>query len=198
MPVNLIAFVKFCFGSLDTQHKMSRITQKFDFLKGMKKLPPQAIKILKMFHIFFAFCWVISALVLCGLLFMTHPESGDELYMRSLIVKIIDDYFIIPGAIGALITGLIYSIGTNWGFFKHTWITVKWIMTILQVAFGTFVLGPFVDNNVPLTDRLRDAALTDSIVLNNILTTQIWGTVQLSLLLFMVVISVQKPWRKTG
>ena len=71
-------------------------------------------------------------------------------------------------------------------------------MTILQVAFGTFVLGPFVDNNVPLTDRLRDAALTDSVVLDNILTTQIWGTVQLSLLLFMVVISVQKPWRKTG
>jgi uncharacterized membrane protein len=163
----------------------------------MKKLTPQAIKILKMFHIFFAFCWVISALILCGLFFMTHPESGDELYMRSLIVKIIDDYFIIPGALGSLITGLIYSIGTNWGFFKHTWITVKWIMTILQIAFGTFVLGPFVDNNVPLTDRLRDAALTDSVVLNNILTTQIWGTVQLSLLLLMVIISVQKPWRKT-
>ena len=48
----------------------------------MKKLTPQAIKILKMFHLFFAFCWVISALILCGLFFMTHPESGDELYMR--------------------------------------------------------------------------------------------------------------------
>ena len=91
----------------------------------MKKLTPQAIKILKMFHLFFAFCWVISALVLCGFLFVTHPESGDELYMRSLIVKIVDDYFIIPGAIGVLITGLIYSMGTNWGFFKHNWITVK-------------------------------------------------------------------------
>ena len=164
----------------------------------MKKLTPQAIKILKMFHLFFAFCWVISALVLCGLLFMTHPDSGDELYMCSLIVKIVDDYFIIPGAVGVLITGLIYSIGTNWGFFKHTWITVKWIMTILQVVFGTFVLGPFVDNNVILTDQLRDVALMDSVVLGNILTVQIWGTVQLSLLLFMVVISVQKPWRRTG
>jgi branched-subunit amino acid ABC-type transport system permease component len=163
----------------------------------MKKLTPQAIKVLKMFHIFFAFCWVISALVLWGLLFVTNPESGDELYMRSLIVKILDDYLIIPGAIGVLITGLIYSIWTNWGFFKHTWITVKWIMTILQVVFGTFVLGPFVNNNVTLTDKLRDAALTDPEVLGNILTTQIWGTIQLALLLLMVVISVQKPWRRT-
>ena len=177
---------------------VQRSNNEVDFLKGMKKLTPQAIKILKMFHIFFAFCWVISALALCGLLFITHPESGDELYMRSLIVQILDDYFIIPGAIGVLITGLIYSIGTNWGFVKHTWIIVKWIMTILQILFGTFVLGPFVNNNVTLTDRLRDAALTDSVVLGNILTTQIWGTVQLSLLLLMVVISVQKPWRRTG
>ena len=162
----------------------------------MKKFTPQAIKILKMFHVFFAFCWVISALALCGLLFITHPESGDELYMRSLIVQILDDYFIIPGALGVLITGLMYSIWTNWGFFKHTWITIKWIMTILQIAFGTFVLGPFVNNNVTLTDRLRDAALTDPVVLGNIQTTQIWGTLQLSLLLVMVVISVQKPWRR--
>jgi uncharacterized membrane protein len=169
-----------------------------DFLKDMKKLTPQAIKILKLFHILFAFCWVMSALVLCGLLFVTHPASGDELYMRSLIVKILDDYFIIPGALGALITGLIYSIWTNWGFFKHTWITVKWIMTILQIVFGTFVLGPFVNNNTALTDQLRDAALTDSVVLGNIQTTQIWGTVQLLLLLLMVVISVQKPWRQKG
>ncbi len=106
-----------------------------------KKLKPQVVKILKMFHIFFAFCWIMGGVALCLLIFITYPQTGDELFMRSRILQIVDDYFIIYGAIGAFFTGLIYSIWTNWGFFKHPWIIVKWIMTILQIAFGTFNRG---------------------------------------------------------
>ena len=168
-------------------------------LKAMKKFTPQAMKILKMFHIFFAFCWVIAALILLSLLVIPQPVSDDELYMQSRIVQIVDDYFIIPGALGSLLTGLIYGIWTNWGFFKHTWITVKWILTILQIAFGTFVLGPYVNNNVILADRIRDKAmLSNDIMLfqANVQITLIGGSIQFVLLVFMVVISVQKPWRK--
>lgn len=160
------------------------------------KLKPQGIKILKMFHIFFAFSWVIGGLVLCFLILTTHPESGGELYMRSRILQIVDDYFVVYGALGTFFTGLIYSIWTNWGFFKHTWITVKWVMTILQIAFGTFVLGPCINNNVILADQLRDAALTNPALLDNIRTTQTLGTIQVALLLVIIVISVQKPWKK--
>lgn len=162
----------------------------------IKKLKPQAVKILKMLHLFFAFSWIMGGVTLCLLVFITYPESGDELYMRSRILQIVDDYFIIGGAFGALITGLIYSIWTNWGFFKHPWIIVKWIMTILQMIFGTFVLGPCINNNVIIAYQLRDAALTDPVFLNNIQTTQIWGTVQTVLLLAIIIISVQKPWKK--
>ena len=42
-----------------------------------KKLKPQGIKILKMFHIFFAFSWIIGGVALCLLVFTVHPESGD-------------------------------------------------------------------------------------------------------------------------
>jgi hypothetical protein len=163
---------------------------------AIKKLNPQAVKILKMFHILFAFGWIIGGIALCLLIFITYPTSGDELYMRSRILQIVDDYFIIVGAFGAFVTGLVYSIWTNWGFFKHPWIIVKWIMIILQMLFGTFVLGPCINNNVIIADQLRDLALTDPVFLDNILTTQIWGTVQTALLLLVIVISVQKPWKK--
>ena len=162
----------------------------------IKKLKPQGVKILKMFHIFFAFCWIVGGLALCLLVFIVQPGSGDELYMRSRILQIIDDYFIIYGAMGAFATGLAYSIWTNWGFFKHPWIVVKWVMIVLQMVFGTFVLGPCVNDNVVIADRLRDAALTDPVFLENIRMTQVWGTLQTSLLLVVIVISVQKPWKK--
>jgi hypothetical protein len=80
--------------------------------------------------------------------------------MRSRILQIVDDYFIIPGAFGAFMTGLIYSIWTNWGFFRHPWIIVKWVMIILQTIFG-IMLGSFINDNVVIADQLRDAALTD-------------------------------------
>ena len=162
----------------------------------MKKLKPQGVKILKIFHIVFAFSWLIGGLAMCLLLFTTHPASGDELFMRSRILQIIDDWFVIGGAIGAFGTGLVYSIWTNWGFFKHPWITVKWVMIVLQTLLGTFVLGPCINNNVLLADRLRDAALSDPAFLENIGTTQLLGSVQMALLLAVVVISVQKPWKK--
>jgi hypothetical protein len=38
--------------------------------------------------------------------------------------------------------------------------------------------------------------LTDPVFLDNIQTTQIWGTVQTVLLLVLIFISVQKPWKK--
>jgi hypothetical protein len=160
-----------------------------------KKLKPQAVKILKMFHISFAFCWIVGGAALCLGIFLTFPESGDELYMRSRMLQIIDDYLIIPGAIGAAITGLIYSGWTNWGFFKHTWITVKWAMIILQTIIG-ISLGPYINGNVAIASQLRDAALADAVFLHNLHTTQLWGAVQTSLLLLYVIISVQKPWKK--
>lgn len=161
-----------------------------------KKLKPQGVKILKMFHILFAFCWIVGAMALCLLVFLTLPQSGDELYMRSRVLQIIDDYFIIYGAFGSLVTGLIYSIWTNWGFFKHSWIIVKWIMTLLQMLFGTFVLGPCINENVILANELRDKALTDPVFLDNLQTTQIAGTVQTTLLILYIIISVQKPWKR--
>ena len=47
-----------------------------------------------------------------------------------------------------------------------------------------------------IADKFRDEALIDSVVLSNITTIQIWGTIQEVLLLMVIVISVQKPWKK--
>jgi hypothetical protein len=163
---------------------------------AIKKIRLQAIKILKMVHIFFAFEWIIGGIALCLLLFITCPQTGDELYMRSRILQIVDDYFIIPGAICASITGLIYNIWTNWGFIKHLWIIVKWAMAVIQGLFGLFVLVPCIDNNVIIADRLRYAALADPEFVSNIQILQILGTIQSAFLVLVIVISVQKPWKE--
>lgn len=161
-----------------------------------KKLSPKGVKVLKILHLFFAMLWICGAVCLTVIMFATDPATGGEAFMKARIIQVIDDYIIIPGALGSLFTGLVYSIWTNWGFFKHTWITVKWVMTLLQILFGTFVLGPWVNGNVELTAGLRADVLTDPVFLSNTAMTKIWGTAQMSLLLLYIVISVWKPWKK--
>lgn len=162
----------------------------------MKKLNPLGIKILKIIHLFFAVLWIGGGIALLVVLFSVTPLNGDELYMKSRILQIIDDFLIIPGAITSFFIGIVYGIWTNWGFFKHRWITAKWIVTVAQILFGTFALGPWINENVEIANQFRDAALDNATLLQNIEMSQIWGTIQVLLLvLVFLVISVLKPWK---
>ena len=165
----------------------------------MKKFSARQVRILKMTHIIFFIMWFGGFLCITAVMFVAQPAHPDDIYMKCRTMEIIDNYVLIPGALGSLFTGLVYSIWTNWGFFKHRWITFKWIMTTAQILFGTFALGPWIDRNVILSGNMRGAALSNPEFINNILMIKIWGTVQGSLLLFLIVISVIKPWkRNTG
>lgn len=45
-------------------------------------------------------------------------------------------YAIVPLAIGAFLTGLVVSLGTTWGLFRHYWVVFKLLLT----SFATVIL----------------------------------------------------------
>ena len=113
----------------------------------MKKLSPRGQRWLKSFHSLFdslTACGWGAAIVLSVKQFFIYPASGGELYGITSTMDFIDIFIIIPGAIGVLLTGLIYSLWTNWGWFKHNWISVKWVICLYGVGFGTYPLGPWM------------------------------------------------------
>ena len=128
--------------------------------------------------------------------FTNDPASGDELYGYISSIKLIDDYIIIPVAMGSLISGLLISILTNWGFFKFRWVTVKWIATIVFILFGTFWLGPWVNGMEHIVKTERIAALQNEIYLYNRQMNTFFGCIQASSLIVLLFISVLKPWKK--
>lgn len=163
----------------------------------MKKLSSKGIKILKIIHLFFAVLWIGGGIALLVVLFGINPMNGDELYMKSRIIQLIDDCLIIPGALASFFIGIVYGMWTNWGFFKYKWITVKWVVTVAQILFGTFALGPWVNETVEIANELRDAAMTDATLLHNIEMSQTYGTIQVIILVVaFLVVSVLKPWKK--
>lgn len=71
--------------------------------------------------------------------------NGDELYAVNAMVKLLDDFVIIPMAILSAVTGTLLCWLTVWGFFKFYWVITKWLMTTVLIIFGTFWLGPWTN-----------------------------------------------------
>lgn len=161
----------------------------------MKKLSAKGMKVLKTVHLILVMLWVTGVLAMSSL-FLLKPQSGDELYMSLKIILYIDWIFVIPSALLSVIVGIVYGIFTNWGFFKHKWITVKWIVSVLVILAGTFLYSPWLENALEIADRTRDAALSDPTVISDT-TKALWSSViQGASLVVLVVISVFKPWKK--
>lgn len=161
----------------------------------MIKLNAKGLKALKVIHLFCAILWVGGAIGMMVLVKVVSPSGEHEMYMYALALKTIDDYLIIPGANGCVITGLIYGLFTNWGFFKHRWIVVKWAFTLFMMASGTFLMGPCVNGNVYSPDKLSDYMTNTAPYWDNLSQIVFWGAIQVTCLFFVIVISVYKPWK---
>lgn len=162
----------------------------------MKKMSAKGQKWLKGIHILCACMWVGAAIILSLMNPFIKATDGMQLYGIDVSMKFIDDFIIIPGANGALLTGLVYSIFTGWGWFKHKWIIVKWCITIFGVIFGTFWLGPWVNELGPISKVQGLSALADPSYLHNRHMVLYWGTFQLSTLVLALFLSVLKPWKR--
>jgi uncharacterized membrane protein len=162
----------------------------------MKKLSARGQKWLKSFHVLFAGLWVGGVFCLILKQFFIKPSDGMELYGIMSTLKFVDDFIIIPGGVGSLLTALIYSIWTNWGWFKHKWITVKWCINLYAVILGTFWLGRWLNSLVPIAKGKGLSALTDPVFFHNRKMLMIWGAFQAVTIVFAFFLSVIRPWKK--
>lgn len=163
----------------------------------MKKFGANGQKTLKIIHLILAGMWVGGSLGLILMIACLGPaQSGGELYGYDLACKFVDDYLIIPGAMGCLLSGLLISLFTPWGFFKHRWVTVKWVLTVACILFGTFYLGPMVNGRPLVSEALGLEALRDPAYASAQSRNFFGGLFQFAAILFMVAISTIKPWRK--
>lgn len=132
-----------------------------------------------------------------GYFFLLKPESGEALYTTLKIILFIDNAFVIPGALLTVVIGIIYGLFTNWGFFKHRWIVVKWIISITVILVGTFYFHPNLEKAIEAASQIRSVNLNDILItMPNTQINLFSSFLQGVALIFLVIISVFKPWRK--
>lgn len=163
----------------------------------MPKLKAKGLQWLKGFHLLAVSCWIGGAVSLISLYFLKKPVTdGAVLYGINQSIHHVDMLIVvIPGAIGSLLTGLCYSLFSNWGFFKHKWLTFKWIVTVTAIVFGTFFLGPWESAMMEISGKIGISSLGNNAYLYNQKMNLLFGTIQVLILMTTIFISIIKPWK---
>lgn len=165
----------------------------------MKRLGIKGRLWLKGLHCFFSCAWIGAIMSMQVILFLKgNPISGGELYGFHASKKIIDDFIVIPSALGCLVSGLLLCWQTHWGFFKYRWIIVKLIVTVSAILFGTFWLGPWSNKLAAISRAQGLVALQNTEYLTCLHMNATFGTIQAGVIIAMVFISTLKPWGRRG
>jgi hypothetical protein len=163
----------------------------------MRPLGRTARNVLLGFHILFAAVWLggVAGLLLVSILGHS-PAGGDALALARSTMQWIDWVLIIPSCLGSLATGFLFAWLTPWGFFKHTWLVIKWVLTAAMILFGIFFLGPWVDGTAKIAAERGLGALGDHAYAVTAVRVAAFSVVQIALLLFMLFLSTLKPFGK--
>ncbi len=103
---------------------------------------------------------------------------------------------VILGALVCIITGIVYGIFTNWGFFKYRWLIAKWLLTTISLTSAMLFLAPGEEVMLELSKELGNQALQNQAYLIIKAQFLFWSIVQVVLLTLMIICSVFKPWGK--
>lgn len=131
---------------------------------------------------------------------LTVATSQDAQTLRAayLMMALIASWVIVPAALGSLLTGLVMSLGTKWGLFRHYWVLISLVLTL----FATIVLLSETRQISRMAEiAAHPATSSDALrTLPNTLVHSVGGTV---VLLVIQVLNVYKPrgltpygWRK--
>lgn len=122
-------------------------------------------------------------------------SSPDPAIVRAayLTMHLTTWFVIVPFCLASFLTGVVESLGTPWGLFRHYWVVTKLLLTVLATAILLLHTQPI--------DRIAEvAAQTD---LGNAdlqqLRMQLIGDASAALfvLLMTTTLSVYKPWGMT-
>ncbi|MEU8751600.1 DUF2269 domain-containing protein [Streptomyces chartreusis] len=155
-----------------------------------KRLSRPARRAALVVHVVASASWVGLTLGLLAL-GITAAGTGSAVTVEASVraMKLFADWLLLPVAFLTLVSGLVLSLGTQWGLARHRWVYVKFWLTLATTTATVFALRPGVNSAV--------AAVTAGGPLPDAGDVMMGPIVSLSAYLFMTVISVLKPWGLT-
>lgn len=146
-------------------------------------------------HITFSVSWFGAVTGFLALAIAGLTSQNTQIVLSSYIsMELITWFVIIPACFGTLLTGLIQSLGTQWGLFRYYWVLVKLLLTIAATIVLLVHMKPISDMaDVALSGTLSESELRG-------LRIQLIADAGAALLVLLVAttLSVYKPWGLTA
>lgn len=127
--------------------------------------------------------------------------SDDIQTVRSgfVTIEVLGWYVLVPSSLASLLTGLVSSLGTTWGLFRHYWVLAKLVINV----FATIVLLMYVQSLEHLAGVAAQTSSTGDLAGLRSASPAVHAGAALLLLLLATVLGVYKPrgltrygWRK--
>ncbi len=150
-------------------------------------------------HITLAVGWIGSVAGYLALdVAAATSQDAQTLRAAYLAMELIAWYVIVPLALASLLSGLVMSLGTRWGLFRHYWVLISLLLSIIATVVllvETQTISSFAGIAADPTTSGDDLR-----ALGSTLVHSVGGTV---VLLVILVLNVYKPrgmtrygWRK--
>jgi hypothetical protein len=95
-------------------------------------------------HITMSVSWIGAVLAFLALA-LVGLTSPDDLTVRGayVVMEPAAWFVLVALAVASLLTGLVMSLGTSWGLFRHYWVLLKLLITIFAMIILLIYMGTF-------------------------------------------------------
>ena len=161
-------------------------------------VPPRLRKFALTAHVTSSVGW-LGAIVVFLALAVVGLTSQDAQTVRGayLVMEPAAWSVLVPLAFASLLTGIVQSLGTKWGLFRHYWVLFKLLITV----FATIVLLIYIETLNLMADLAADPSADLGVVRDD--SPLVHTVLALLLLLVATALAVFKPrgmtrygWRK--
>ena len=98
-------------------------------------MSPSLRKLALTAHLTFSIGWlgVVAAFLALAITGVTNHDA-QMVRASCLAMRLMVSWIIVPLAFVSLLTGLISALGTKWGLFRHYWVVIKFLLTIIAIV----------------------------------------------------------------
>jgi hypothetical protein len=151
-------------------------------------MPPRLRKFALAVHLSVSVGWIGAVAAYMALDVAAATGQDIQTLRAYLRMDLIARSVIVPLALASLLTGLVMSLGTRWGSFRHYWVLISLLLTIFATVvllLETPTIGYFAAMPADPTTAGADLRAMGSTLLHSV-----GGTV---VLLVVLVLNLYKP-----
>lgn len=156
-------------------------------------LAPGTRKLVLTAHVTTSVGWLgaVAAFLVLAVIGLTSddPQTVRGVY---LVMEPAAWFLLVPLAVASLLTGLLQSLGSAWGLFRHYWVVFKLVINV----FSTVVLVIYMQTFADLADVAADRRADLPMVRNP--SPLLHAAAALLLLLAAAALGIYKPRGLTG